>query len=397
MKVLFVSWWFPYPPNNGSRIRIFNLLKQMSLRHAITLLTFSEDPVHDQSQTAALAPYCTDVQVFQKIPFRPGRWSGLEGLLSTFPYSFVATYNPDMQTTVNQLSTEHDLLLASQIWTSQYFLRSDNQVKKMPKVLEELETTPFFEGRNLEKGWLWRIRYQPMWWKFKRLVQRIASDFDGITVASDQELNLLKQIAGSHCPAKVVPNGVDLDYHQTDAMPRPKKLIFPGALTFFANYEAMEWFLGEIYPLVQAKVPDVQLDITGSTKGIDLDALPQRRGVTFTGYVPDIRPVVAGSWACIVPLQVGGGTRLKILEALALGTPVVSTSKGAEGLDLQPEHDILIADDPATFARQTVRLLRNPTLRHHLAENGRKAVQRYDWTFIGERLDHFLERIEAAA
>jgi glycosyltransferase involved in cell wall biosynthesis len=298
-----------------------------------------------------------------------------------------------MQAAAAHLAPEHDLLLASQVWTSQYALRGDGRLKEMPKVLEELEIATFYEGYGLESGWFWRLRYQPMWWKFKRLVREAASTFSGITVASEQELNLLQEIGGSHRPSTVVSNGVDLSYYQCNVTPQPNKLIFSGALTYFANYGAMDWFLHHVYPLIQAQEPDVQLDITGGTTGAALDGLPRRQGVTFTGYLPDIRPEVAGSWACVVPLHVGGGTRLKILEALALGTPVVSTRKGAEGLDLRPEQDLLIADEPAEFARQTVRLLRDPDLRAHLATNGRRAVARYDWSIIGDELNRFLEKV----
>jgi len=124
-----------------------------------------------------------------------------------------------------------------------------------------------------------------------------------------------------------------------------------------------------------------------------VDRLPNRDGVVFTGYVDDVRPVVARSWVGIVPLLTGGGTRLKILESLALGTPVVSTSKGAEGLDLVPGRDILIADEPADFADAVLRVLRDASLRETLSGNGRRAVARYDWQAIGPEFCDFVEEI----
>ena len=185
MKILFISWWFPYPPNNGSRIRIFNLLKQLAAHHTVTLLTFSDDAEHDRTQIEGLTPYCADVHVVQHIPFTPSRRQALLGLFSALPRSFVASYSREMQSLVNQLAAEHDLLLASQVWTSQYALRGDGQLKEVPKVLEELETAAFYEGCDSESGLLWRLRYQLMWWKHKRLVGWAASNFDGITVASE--------------------------------------------------------------------------------------------------------------------------------------------------------------------------------------------------------------------
>jgi glycosyltransferase involved in cell wall biosynthesis len=390
MRILFVSWWFPYPPDNGSRIRIFNLLKQLASRHTVTLLTFSDDPERDTSASTALAPYCTDVQIAHRVPFIPGRWRALRGLLSPQPRTFVETYSPRMRRLVEERVKDTDLVIVSEFWTVPYAL----ELEYTPVILEDLEIAPFYEGDDFEPGLFWRLRYQLMWWKHKKAMRRAALDFDGVTVVSDREQTLIEEIVGQRCPIAIVPNGVDLgQYQDHSAAPETNKLIFPGALTFFANYGAMDWFLRHTYPLIQAEVPDVRLDITGGTKGVDLDALPQRDGVTFTGYLPDVRPAVAGSWACVVPLQVGGGTRLKILEALAVGTPVVSTSKGAEGLDLRPGQDLLIADEPTDFAGQTVRLLRDPALRAHLAANGRRAVERYAWSAIGSELDRFLEKV----
>ncbi|NJO84179.1 MAG: glycosyltransferase [Blastochloris sp.] len=117
---------------------------------------------------------------------------------------------------------------------------------------------------------------------------------------------------------------------------------------------------------------------------------PPSNNVEFTGYLDDIRPAVAQAWAEIVPLRQGGGTRLKVLEALALGTPVVSTSKGIEGLDLKPDRDVLIANTPEEFAQQTLRLLASPTLRHELAEQGHRAALIYDWSHSVERLNELI-------
>ena len=131
----------------------------------------------------------------------------------------------------------------------------------------------------------------------------------------------------------------------------------------------MRYFLAEIYPGIRQQVGNASLTITGNTSGVRLTDLQLDDSVHLSGYVDDIRPVIAGAAVCVVPLRQGSGTRLKILEAMALGTPVVSTSKGAEGLDVTPGHDILIADEPAEFANQVIRLLRDAALRERLAVN----------------------------
>jgi glycosyltransferase involved in cell wall biosynthesis len=146
--------------------------------------------------------------------------------------------------------------------------------------------------------------------------------------------------------------------------------------------------------LIQAKLPEAKLYVTGSLDGVQIKKLPRKRGVIFTGYLDDVRPRVARSWLQVVPLRSGGGTRLKILESMAIGTPVVSTSKGAEGLDLQPGRDLLIADTPAAFANAVLSILCDASLRRELSRAGRQAVAaRYDWQSIGQRYNEYIESL----
>jgi glycosyltransferase involved in cell wall biosynthesis len=151
----------------------------------------------------------------------------------------------------------------------------------------------------------------------------------------------------------------------------------------------MQWFLSEVYPIVQARVPAVKLVITGKNNAA---TLPAAENVTLTGFVEDIRPLIASAWISLAPLQVGGGTRLKILEAMALGTPVVATRKGAEGLEAADGEHLLVADTPAQFAEAVVRLLQDRKLRQKLATNSCQLVrEQYDWSVI---MPEFLDLVE---
>jgi glycosyltransferase involved in cell wall biosynthesis len=170
--------------------------------------------------------------------------------------------------------------------------------------------------------------------------------------------------------------------------------VYNGALTYSANYDAMRYFLADIYPLIKQHVPEVSLTITGSLSGVELSGLALDKSVRLSGYVDDVRIPVAEASVCVVPLRQGSGTRLKILEAMALGTPVVATSKGAEGLDVTPGHNILLANDPGEFAAQVVYLLRSGSLRDQLAKHARLLVeQQYDWDQIGERFMVLVEEV----
>jgi glycosyltransferase involved in cell wall biosynthesis len=227
------------------------------------------------------------------------------------------------------------------------------------------------------------------WIKLTRYLRRSLPHFAACTVVSEGELSNLRSLAPEYHAVRVVANGVDVAHYAGDfGQPRTNSLVFSGALTYQANYDAARYFLCDIYPEVLRSVPDARLRITGRQRQAGTVPLPTLPGVEYTGYVDDIRPVVAQSWASIVPLRVGGGTRLKILESMALGTPVVVTSKGAEGLLTTPDQDVLIADEPADFARQVIELFQAPDLRAKLARAGRRLVETtYDWTRIGGQLD----------
>jgi glycosyltransferase involved in cell wall biosynthesis len=215
-------------------------------------------------------------------------------------------------------------------------------------------------------------------------------------VASERELQYVRELGRGSQRISVVPNAVDAALYRADFGPvEPDTLVFSGALSYRPNEDAMRYFSSEIFPRVLAALPNARLRITGA-RPARLSSLLEHPRVEHTGYVPDVRPIVAQSSAAIVPLRLGGGTRLKILEAMALGTPVVSTSKGAEGLAVTPGEDVLLADTPDSFAQAIIRVLGWPQLRQQLSKGGRRLVEtRYDWARVGGELLRLLEDVSA--
>lgn len=391
MRILFLSRWFPYPADNGSKLRVLNLLKQLAMRHSVHLISFTSEPINSE-QCATLRQWCEQVEAVAYRPFQPQSWRAWMGFLDARPRSVVATLNAEMSARVRQAVQQHafDVVIASQIDMAPYAL----PLRRCLKVLEELELTslyePFIRSRRLRH----RLRAGLTWWKLKQYTAHLLNAFDLCTVVSDVEQMHVRAIGG-RARIEVVPNGIDPQYYAGNfGPPEPNRLIYSGALTYTPNLEAVDFFLREIFPRIQASCPSVRFYVTGKLDGVPVDKLPPLPGLTFTGYLDDVRPAVAQSWVSVVPLRSGGGTRLKILESLALGTPVVSTSKGAEGLGLVPEHDLLIADDPVTFAHQIVRILQEPRLRSALGARGRRTViSRFDWAHLGA---DFVEHVEYA-
>jgi glycosyltransferase involved in cell wall biosynthesis len=268
-------------------------------------------------------------------------------------------------------------------------------IDSIPRVVEDLELSMIWNKVRAQRTWLGRARHGLTWWKLRHYAASLLSQIEGCTVCSEQERSLLQSIAPDFESLSVIPNGLDTELYDEEWGSRvPDTLIYPGALTYQANFDAMAFFLKDVFPLIRAQAPGVTLRITGRTDGVPTHRLPIDDGVILTGYLADVRPTIAQSAVCVVPLLSGGGTRLKILEAMALGTPVVSTLQGAEGLRVTPGQDILIADDPGTFAHQVLRLLASPELQSRLARAGRRLVrENYDWAGIGSRLNAFLESV----
>jgi glycosyltransferase involved in cell wall biosynthesis len=270
------------------------------------------------------------------------------------------------------------------------------------RVLEEHNslTRMLWDRYRAQTSALQRLRCWASWRKAALYEARLFRRFDLVTMVSELDAAGGRGLLPARSPpVEVFANGVDCDAFRPGlAGPQPGRLVFGGALSYQANYEAVEFFLGAVLPQVRARCPGAHLRVTGSTTGADLDGLPLGGAVTLTGFLDDVRPEVAAAWAAVVPILSGGGTRLKVLEAMALGTPVVSTPKGAEGLDVSPEHDILLAEGAAGFAGATVEVLEDPALRRRLAANARRLVERrYDWGAIGRRFRERLEVLVEAA
>jgi glycosyltransferase involved in cell wall biosynthesis len=385
VRVLFLSAWYPYPADNGVRIRILNVLRQLAAdNHEITLLSFARRPLTGDA-LAAVRWLCSDVRVVPYVAFQPGRLRAVVGLFSAQPRSFIDTYSPSMADLVRAecAAKRYDLIIASTIEMAPYALLA----KGVPRILEEVELATIRE-QALQGPFVRRARYGLTWYKTARFVRQLVERFDACTVVSPQEHRLLAGVAPEYRHIAVVPNGVDLEgYPANLGIPEPDTLIHSGALSYRPNYDAVDHFLREVFPLIRRQRPTVTVRITGSTDGLDLRALPDAPGTIFTGYLPDIRPAVAQSWVSVVPLRIGGGTRLKILEAMALGTPVVSTPKGAEGLDVRHGEHLLIADTPEAFAAAVLQVLADRSLRAQLAAGGRRLVEeRYGWQRIGQGL-----------
>jgi len=391
LNILFLSSWFPYPPDNGSRQRAFYLLQGLALEHRVTLVAFTDE---DQSppRVEGLTNFAREIVPLPRRTFQSQRAAALVGLLSPQPRSLVDTFDAEANRTIQTIaaSMSFDAIVAGELSMAVYARMLNHRAKIFDDVEAGIYADTFLKARGTKR---WRNGLT--WFKYARYISQLTGDFDALTAVSAREKSLLEQIGVSATKTHIIPNGVDLKSSLAVSVPvEPQTLIYNGALTYDANLDAMRYFTSQIMPEIRAVEPRVRLKITGRATQVAQNELSDDNAVLFTGYVDDVRPLVAGSAVCVVPLRVGGGTRLKILEAMALGTPVVSTTKGAEGLDLRDGEHLLIADSPQEFAQATLRVLNDPILRRRLTDAASKRVQReYDWRVIQSSFGKLVERV----
>lgn len=397
MRTLFLSWWWPYPANNGSKIRAYNLLKQLASAHDVTLLSFAAPGEAAPDQVEHLRAFCRHVEAVPKPDYRPNSLRATAGYLSRWPRSLIDTYSQAMahrvQAAVDTGSV--DIVIASQLQDMRYL----ELARGLPAIIEEIEVTGYHDRVRQARSPAARARAQLTVSKLESALHSLMARGCAVTVVSEQERELMLRAAPPNGRVEVIPNGVDTIRLRplSDVQPQPFALIYPGAVTYSANLDAVTYFINDVLPLVRRQFPETRFLVTGGTGNVDVSALAAQPGVTFTGYLPDVAAAVRKAWAVVVPLREGGGTRLKVLEAMALGTPVVATRKGAEGLNVRHGANILLADTPDELAEAIATLFHDPALRAGLAGNARRLVEEtYDWSVIGRRLLALVADVAAA-
>jgi glycosyltransferase involved in cell wall biosynthesis len=385
VQLVIVSSWFPYPPTNGSKLRAWHLLNELAGRHEVTLLSFAESGEASPASLDVVRRVCREVTVVRGNPHKPVGRLRVRGLLSRMPRSYVQTYSFEMATALARSRSSADAAIGLQVGTALYLPAFEG----WPRVFEEAEVGQVFGEPVATRGA--RVRHWLTCRKYGAFMRSLVRRCSRTTVVSRVERGALGTVGCDLSRVHVVPNGVDAAYLETSRPKVPDRLIYPGSLTFSANRDAVEHFLGEIWPLLKRERPGITFHVTGSYAGVDVERLPNRQGLVLTGHVADIVDSIARSSVCVVPLRRGGGTRLKILEAMALGTPVVSTSKGAEGLDVLDGVHLLVADRPDDFARAVLGVLEDPGRASALAANARRLVaEQYTWPRIAGLLDEVL-------
>jgi len=389
MNVLLITQVLPYPPDSGPKVKTWNVIKYLAQSHRVTLVSFVRGDQREDIQ--ALEKLCAGG--VYTVPMERSKvrdaWYMLRSLLSRQPFLMIRDDRAAMRCLVDGLATEQhfDVAHADQLNMAQYAARVPGAAKLLDahnalwllykRLWETMKSGPqkWLLGRD------WRL--------LEEYEGRICREFDAVLAVREGDRAALEEATGRSLDINVIPIAVDTDeVTLIERTPGPYVLHI-GTMYWPPNIDGVLWFVHEVWPLIREKKPDAQFDVVGSRPPQEIVALGgDETGINVTGYVPDPMPYFQRAALMVVPLRAGGGMRVKILNALAQGIPIVSTTIGYEGIAVTPGEDILVGDTPEEFADAVVRVLDDRELAQRIAGNGRRlAEEKYDYRRVCAPLD----------
>jgi len=403
LTILYVSQMPASPPRFGAQARMHGLMTQLARHHDLTAVMLVDDAFDIEECRRAMQVYCREVVLVRNPYGREGplkRLLQLRSLASTHSFERLRVTIPALQRALDRIlrSKRFDIVNLEFPYLGHYHLRQAPPGEKLPALVVDSHEIAYDLARQFAETSVSlgrRFYASANWRKLRREELGIYREADGVYLCSAaDEQRLLGQVPEAH--TAVIPNAADVEYYQPrpgDPPPDGRTVVYFGLLSTVPNIHAVIHFVQDIWPRIAEAHPEARCEIIGGRPPASLRALAGLR-VKLTGFVPDLRPHLAAAAAIVVPLRLGGGTRLKIVEAMAMGKAIVSTTLGAEGIEAVSGRDILIEDEPAAFAGAVNRLLADPSLAARIGESARLvAVERYAWSGAAEALDGFYRRI----
>jgi sugar transferase (PEP-CTERM/EpsH1 system associated) len=394
MRILWLKADLLLPLDKGGRLRTWHLMRHLARRHEITYVSFArpDEPAAHIDGMREVADRVFTIPRSDRQKGTPSFYAGAAlRVFDPLPYA-VGTYRSlRYRRRVKQiLSTQtFDLLVCD------FLPPAVNLAWPLPcrSVLftHNVEADIWRRHAATQTSAATRALYNAQYRRMLRFEDDALRRFDGVLAVSEVDRNTFARLypGAVRRPIRIVPTGVDTDFFAPGGTPpRGRTLVFTGSMDWLPNEDAMVFFCREILPLIRAEVPDVALEIVGRVPTPAVQRLAADHAVRVTGRVDDVRPHVRGAAVYVVPLRIGGGTRLKIFEAMAMGKAIVSTTVGAEGLPVVHGRHLLVADAPQHFARAVVELLREGNWRRELEAAARAlVVEGHDWAVAARELD----------
>ncbi|MFH1096473.1 MAG: TIGR03087 family PEP-CTERM/XrtA system glycosyltransferase [Candidatus Desantisbacteria bacterium] len=393
MKILFISQRLPYPPIRGDKIRSFNMLRGLSKLHDISVISFIRSD-EEMTDVEALKQYCASVDVCMLSEWE-SKLNACFGVFSSKPLTLSWYYSKHLMDMIQMKIRDEkfDLLFVVCSSMAQYVFDNDSMLKIIDLMdVDSEKWVQYAKRTHFPHSWIYSLEAK----RLRRYESAINSVFDCCMVVSEEEKRIFSSFSSNSNKINVISNGVDTKYFKPLVEEYvPNTIVFTGAMDYFPNTDAMVFFCKEIFPLVKEKMPDIILYIVGSNPTKEVQRLANNKDIIVTGYVDDTRPYIGKAAVCVVPLRVAQGTQNKILEAMAMGTPVVTTSFGFKGIEgSENGKDIIVADDCNDFAERVIEILKNKELRSYLSQNGKKLIEKqYNWDVPVDKLQKIIEKI----
>lgn len=396
LRVLWLKTELLHPVDKGGKIRTYEMLKRLKRSHHITYVALDDGTATRQERDAA-REYCHELVniPFSLAPRRSRRFyfELAKNAGSRLPYAISRYQSAALQRLVRErvASGGYDVLVAD------FLVQAINVPAGLPiaTVLFQHNVEAMIWQRHAQNqsNGLSRRYFEAQWQRMSVFEREACQRFDAVVAVSTDDCDTMRRDYGiEHVAA--VPTGVDTDFFRPSGREPaiPHSLVFTGSMDWMPNDDAIRYFLDEAWPLIRQQVPDATLTVVGRNPGPGLiERAAKQTGVTVTGRVDDVRPFMERARCFIVPIRIGGGTRLKIYEAMAMEKPVVSTTIGAEGLPLRPHVDVLLEDDAAAFAGTVARVLRDDAYAGQIGREAANTVRtKFSWDHVAERFTELL-------
>lgn len=396
MKILFICHRLPYPPNRGGKIRPFNMIRHLSQNHDVTVASLAQTK-QEFDEGTPLRDFCREV--IAEVEPSATRWRRAAlALLTPTPSSCAYFSSPRLRERIIESARRHKFDL---VWVHCAFMgRYADGLDSRMRILDygDLDASKWLDYSKFKSpplGWGYGLEAR----KLRSHEKVLATHFDHVTVTAPGE----KEEFESFCipkPCTLIPNGVDFSYFQfrRDRVVKPV-IVFLGRMDYFPNVDGVTFFARSVFPLIRAKDPSSEFRIVGSNPLPSVKKLTSIAGVSVTGFVPDVRPHVQESALSVVPLRIARGTQNKMLECMAMGIPVISSSTAAKGVQARPNDHYLVADTPVQYAESVSRILNDPQWAANMAQAARGHIEStHNWANSMTILDRIIgARLETTA
>lgn len=390
MKVLILANRFPYPPFRGDKLKIYNLARRLSAHHELHLLTFAEEK-SDFDQIEKLAPYFKSIEVLH-LPKWRSYWSCLVAVFQRIPFQVAYFRSAKMHRTLRHFLKHNgmDLVYVQHLRMAQYAMNLDH-----PKILDLPDAFSLYWTRrkNTKRPFFNRL-FDPIELRRLKNYEPKMSAFPLNLACSVEDRDYLRMA----CPGiriELLRNGVDLEtfsFRNHDYGPN-NTILFTGNMDYAPNVDAVQYFVEDIFPQILTEVSDARLIIAGQ-RPVDAVKRLAAENIEITGFVPDLAELYDRSGVVIAPLRFGAGTQNKVLEAMAMGVPVVCTDIGFKGLEIESGEGVIHAPDSREFAQSVISLLQDAAIREKTGQKGLAiAREKFSWDGIALQLEHYWKEV----